>query len=49
MVVAVALANKMARVIWAELAKVPPAQPVELPAEGMMTSGEAYRPVSANA
>lgn len=42
-VAAVALANKMARIAWAEPAKVPPAQPVEWPAEGMMTSGESYR------
>jgi transposase len=40
---AVALANKMARIIWAEQAKVPSAKPMELPAEGMMARGEAYR------
>jgi transposase len=44
-VAAVALANKMARIIWAELAKVPSAalQALGKPAEGMMAHGEAYR------
>jgi transposase len=42
---AVALANKMARIAWAKLAKVPTDQlrSVGMPDEGMMTSGEAYR------
>jgi transposase len=42
---AVALANKMARIIWARLAKVP-GNRVRLagrPGEGMMARGEAYR------
>jgi transposase len=43
--VAIALANKMARIAWARLAKVP-GNRLRLagrPGEGMMTSGEAYR------
>ena len=42
---AVALANKMARVVWAKLAKVPTdrLRSVGMPAEGMMATGEAYR------
>jgi len=44
-VVAVALANKMARILWAELAKVPTdrLRSVGMPAEGMMANGTAYR------
>jgi transposase len=44
-VAAVALANKMARIVWAELAKVPTdrLRSVGMPAEGMMKSGEVYR------
>ncbi len=47
--VAVALANKMARIAWARLAKVPSnrLRLVGRPGEGMMTSGEAYRHRSA--
>jgi len=43
-VVAVALANKMARVLWAKLAKVPTdrLRSVGMPAEGMMANGTAY-------
>ncbi len=48
---AVALANKTARIIWAKLAKVPTdrLRSVGMPAEGMMSRGEAYRrqPVAA--
>jgi transposase len=40
---AVALANKMARVVWAEPAKAPTTAVVGMPAEGMMARGEAYR------
>ena len=41
---AVALANKMARIIWAELAEAPTIRRiVGEPAEGMMARGEAYR------
>ncbi len=42
---AIALANKMARIVWARLAKVPAHRWrwVGRPGEGMMTSGEAYR------
>ena len=44
-VAAVALANKMARILWAELAKVPTdrLRSVGMPAEGMMANGTAYR------
>ena len=44
-VAAVALANKMARTLWAELAKVPTdrLRSVGMPAEGMMANGTAYR------
>jgi transposase len=47
--VAVALANKMARIVWAEPAKAPTTPVVGMPAEGMMARGEAYRrqPVAA--
>jgi transposase len=51
-VVAVALANKMARVAWATLAKVPAdrLQSVGMPEEGLMTRREVYRhPVAATA
>jgi hypothetical protein len=43
--VAVALANKMARIAWATLAKVPTDRlpSVGMPGEGMMESGDAYR------
>ena len=40
---AVALANKTARIVWAELAKAPTTPIVGMPAEGMMARGEAYR------
>ncbi len=40
---AVALANKMARTLWAELAKVLTTSVVGMPAEGMMANGTAYR------
>jgi len=42
---AVALANKMARIVWAKLAKVPAdrLRLVGMPAKGMMAIGEAYR------
>jgi len=42
---AVALANKMARIVWAKLAKVPTdrLRSAGMPAEGMMATGEAYR------
>ncbi len=42
---AVALANKMARIVWAKLVKVPTdrLRSVGMPAEGMMATGEAYR------
>jgi transposase len=43
-VAAVALANKMARIIWAELAEAPAIRRiVGEPAKGMMARGEAYR------
>jgi transposase len=44
-VVAVALANKMARIVWARLAKVPTdrLRSVGMPDEGMMTNDTAYR------
>jgi transposase len=47
--VAVALANKIARIAWARLAKVPTnrLRLVGRPGEGMMRSGEAYRPPAA--
>ena len=43
---AVALANKMARIIWARLAKVPASRLrlAGMPGKGMMARGEAYRP-----
>jgi hypothetical protein len=43
--VTVALANKMARIAWATLAKVPTAQlrAVGMPEEGLMTRKEVYR------
>jgi transposase len=41
--VTVALANKMARIAWAELAKVPTTPVVGRPAEGLMTRNEVYR------
>ena len=42
---AVALANKMARIVWAKLAKVPTdrLRSVGRPAEGMMANDTAYR------
>lgn len=40
---AVALANKMARIVWAEPAKAPTTPVVGMPAEGMMANGTAYR------
>jgi transposase len=40
---AVALANKMARVLWAEPAKAPTTSVVGMPAEGRMANGTAYR------
>jgi transposase len=42
-VAVVAQAAKNARIAWAELAKVPPAKPVEWPAEGMLRSRATYR------
>ncbi len=44
-VAAVALANKMARSLWAELTRVPTdrLRSVGMPAEGMMANGMAYR------
>lgn len=41
--VAVALANKIARIAWAKLAKGSADEVGGRPAEGMMTSGEAFR------
>jgi transposase len=40
---AVALANKMARIVWAKPAKAPTTPVVGMPAEGMMANGTAYR------
>ena len=40
---AVALANKMARIVWAKLAKGSACAAGGRPAEGMMVRGEAYR------
>ena len=40
---AVALANKMARIVWAELAEGSACVAGGRPAEGMMATGEAYR------
>jgi error-prone DNA polymerase len=44
--VTVALANKMARIAWATLAKVPidRLRSVGMPEEGVMTRNEVYRP-----
>lgn len=42
-VVAVALANRMARIVWATLAKIPSITFDRLECQGMMTSGQAYR------
>jgi hypothetical protein len=41
--VAVALANRMARIVWATLAKIPSITFDRLECQGMMTSGQAYR------